>query len=323
VTTNPSLRRSVPILVTGTGGAGKSTLVGAVFGRVTEHSIPTTRSAREEVEFGRVTTPPAGGRILGIFPRRRRRAGDRITVVVAPGQHGTARTDAYEGALGDGHSPTGVIHVVCWGYNQLWVDQSSVQVEVAATRPSPEAQIEHLRAGCLDEELRDFQETRARIATAWQQPSNEKRWLVLAICKADLYWHQRHEAVTYYTAGPFKTQLDALRRSVPGDVRMTVLPVSAQPLSYVPSPARLPHCRLDPIIDFAIAQQTISQLKAEIWKSGILHKPNPTLQSCRSSQCSTPSRRRKGFLPSSSRSRPDCGCSESCGSSASSCPWRY
>ncbi len=257
---HPNYDRKVPIAVTGTGGAGKTTLINALFGRINEDSGPTRRTRHAEGTHADIVHPP-GKKRLWLFPPRQRV--EKAVFADIPGQQ-SDREQALDLVFSGGRSPTGVIHVFCWGYNEVWV-KDSPRLDVATTKPTAEAQIEHLRSGYFDEELADFRATCERIKEAWQTPATEKRWVVLAITKCDLFWERRSEALAYYQKGPYREQVSWLQRNCHGDFRLAVVAVSAQPHPYAPAPTQLPQCRIEPTIDLATARKTIRELKAQIW----------------------------------------------------------
>lgn len=219
-----SLRRlSVPIAVTGLRGTGKTMLSDALFGEISHGYVPAGQS--EDRERHRVLVRTSHGKF-------------RSELVVVPGQESEERGNALAHMLEGGSYPEGVIHVVCWGYNKVWKanERAIISEEIKARRNGID--LDSVLAWHRRLELRDFEDTCARLKNAWDHKS--RLWLIVAVSKCDLFWPQRAAARDYYLPGSPDGESDfcaALRGLVSyvgeGNLdRLAVVPVSSYIESY-------------------------------------------------------------------------------------------
>lgn len=175
-------RANVPIAITGTPGGGKSVFFGALTGRLR----PGHRS--------RISPDWERHRVALRTARRTTRA----AVIVVPGQETANRTRSLTRIFQDGNAPVGLVHVVCWGYNEVWSDRADGALRLL--RPeSTLADNETVRAYYLEQERLDFTE----LCTLLTSPAVEGRlrWLIIAVAKCDLFWPDINAARDYYIPG--------------------------------------------------------------------------------------------------------------------------
>ncbi|MEV4625207.1 hypothetical protein AB0J90_02795 [Micromonospora sp. NPDC049523] len=168
-----------------------------------------------------------------------------VELTVAPGQLGSSpRTDTFRNFLHLPRRPVGVVHVVCWGYNEPWGGRNAAGVrEARRTRKRkkgpvdvPAERLAYLRQYHLRLELQEFVEVCDKLAAVWKPGRNKetKFWLIVALAKADLYPDDLDRARAYY--GPdakseFGRTLRRLQQRVPG-LECRVVPVSSGPTTY-------------------------------------------------------------------------------------------
>jgi hypothetical protein len=212
-----------PIAITGVRGVGKTVLCDALMGQTGEkYNIPP-RS--RETEDHRVKTGD------------RRKVRSQISVV--PGQLGSPpeREDIIDELFRERGGPRGVIHVVDWGYDQVWGDD--IRRDLSKERASSGAPVDlkALRGMNLQNERTDFEETCDLLRETWASVSrrNPDIWLVVAVSKCDLYWGKIKAAQRYYVPRPGARResefCQMLRSLVDGLTqrrlrRLAVLPIS-------------------------------------------------------------------------------------------------
>lgn len=175
------------IAVTGMRGAGKSVIYKALVGQTGEQYRKTRESKR--VERGRIKIAGAGARL-------------RAKVSVLPGQRGSGpRRKELERLFSHGNYPLGVIHVVNWGFEEVWDLDGRSQILKTLDRLGKPGSLsgvcEHLRT---TQELEDFTRTSRLLKEAWAGMTDEI-WLIIAVTKCDLYWDHIDEVGKYYIPG--------------------------------------------------------------------------------------------------------------------------
>jgi hypothetical protein len=228
------LRQPVPLLVTGRMGAGKSKLIDAWDTGQRRQPAKSDRSEEYEQHHLEISL----GRRFLIFPRRL-----RVVPTVVPGQPSPARGQAFGGATRQDRRPVGVIHTVCFGYDEIWDVEAARVRRVHDADPGDSAaaashRLTALRAANLREEADDFDATAQRLAATWRGTRAVAHpWLVIALAKCDLYFAELDEAKRYYRgADPdsaIGVTLRTLTARVPG-LRIEVVPVSCDPEPYRP-----------------------------------------------------------------------------------------
>jgi hypothetical protein len=165
--------RSVPILITGSRGAGKSVIYDAITDRIGESYTPG--GASEQIDRRRVKTGQ----------RRKQRSTARIV----PGQFASEDQErVFFDMFRNGNRPRGVIHVVSWGYEWIWDrNRRRAVCEFLRNTKKVEPDLAALRADNLSQELQSFRQLRNRLKAAWS-PRPAGAWLILAVTKCDLYW---------------------------------------------------------------------------------------------------------------------------------------
>lgn len=226
---NPFPSAEMGIAFTGMRGAGKTTLHKAMRRRlpVGEYVERSESPDREVDRFVAVT----------------RNGKRRVQLVVVPGQKdSTAGTRTINAFFREGHSPTGVVHAVSWGYSTIW-DSGSQRTALQLVRAGGRAtsEIDRLRAYNMEHELDDFRQTRDLLQQAWLR-RHTGTWLILAVSKVDLYRDadSLREAGEYYIPAadpnhdsPFAAELRGLADSVGQQrIRVAVLPVCSYLESY-------------------------------------------------------------------------------------------
>jgi hypothetical protein len=225
----PLRRPRVPVAVTGLGGAGKTMLYDSLLGKVDLIDYrPKDRS--DTVETHRTVIGTDSGKV-------------RVKTIVVPGQWAGPKLDAFRRDFSESRMPSGVIHVVCWGYNRVWesYERQAVLDDLASTRGSGGVNLDVLRARNLDEELEDFRETCVRLKDAWK--GRRGVWLIIAVAKCDLFWPGRNLARDYYipaTGRPAsESRFCAVLRDLIGYVGeanlqdVAIVPVSCFPETYI------------------------------------------------------------------------------------------
>lgn len=174
-------RPKISIAMTGSPGTGKSVLYDALAGST-----------------GGPYTPP--GVSTHLEPHRVVLTGEqrhiRANLWVIPGQPSEERREAEEIAFGSNSKTTGVIHVVCWGRNQIWQQgrKDTIKDQIRASGLEPDQ--ENVFKLEMDEELENFQRICTRLKDAWRNRSDV--WLIVAVTKCDLFWRNLPDARDYY-----------------------------------------------------------------------------------------------------------------------------
>jgi len=246
------LWRPIPILVSGTPGAGKTMLCRSWDAAQRGNPDPTYMSTALDD--------------LHILIRQRRWVWFdrkvRLALSVVPGQTSRNRVGGFASRLTSGHTATGAVHVVCWGYNTMWGtgDELAVVRKLSALDgenpdedPAEVAtkQARLLRDFHLGLELADLKETLRHLGASWgkARPVRTQRWLVLALAKCDLFWSELEEASAYYLGDPESKfgRLISDFQDRYGPIEVEVLPVSTGPEAWEPNSAL--RCRKEPEIE--------------------------------------------------------------------------
>jgi hypothetical protein len=174
------------IVVTGMRGAGKSVIYKALVGLAGEKYRKTQKSKRVEGRKIKIT------RNGGTF---------RAKVFVLPGQRDVKpRTRTVERLFKHGNYPLGVIHVVNWGFDEVWEEDARPQILASAGEPGRSADLRGVCKYLRTQELEDFMRTSHLLRTAWTGHTDEI-WFVIAVTKCDLYWRQIEDVREYYIPG--------------------------------------------------------------------------------------------------------------------------
>lgn len=190
------------ILVAGPSGSGKTCLAAFLAGELDD----------------RMKAPPSSDRLE---KNKARLAGSRVALRVLTGDQSPRRHKDLARALRSGRWADGVIYVVCNGFRQVPVSLLSMQ---------PSDLHPYIAAG-RRQELRDFREIAPTIQASFAA-SGRPKWMVVAITKADLFWHDdklMNEAVNYYAGdGAFAQELRRLALSLGTSwFSIDVLPVAS------------------------------------------------------------------------------------------------
>ncbi|GAA3013510.1 hypothetical protein [Actinokineospora diospyrosa] len=175
------VRPAVGIAITGMRGTGKSFLHQALRQRF-QLGQPVLEGESADYERDRFVTATGGGK-------------RHVELVVVPGQkdseQGRRTRDRY---FANGNAPTGVVHVVSWGFSKIW-DEDLQRVAIAesaalpATDPRAMAHlpelVEQARAHNLRGELDDLRQTRSWLESSWESRSGPL-WLVIVLAMPDL-----------------------------------------------------------------------------------------------------------------------------------------
>lgn len=248
---------ATPILVTGTTGAGKTRLI-EVWTR--GDAAVLGRSIGPEVY-----RPSAGRWALRRFDRR-------LTVAVVPGVVSRARSEMLFRTTGPGRHPDGVIHVVCWGYEEPWSANTELVAEsLGLDSPSltAEQRLEKLRQRNLQEEVHEFEEVCDRLAVAWDGVStrHEQPWLIIAITKSDLFWSHIEEAINHYSVDsstPFGDVLKRLVVRIGRSIKVAVVPVSSGPIPFELHTKRGGSIRAEPELDASQSRVLLADLSTAV-----------------------------------------------------------
>jgi hypothetical protein len=220
VTAREQLISFVPaerIVVSGTRGAGKSVIYNAFLG-------PNGKRYKKE-ESKRVE-----GRRVKI-----RRLGNKVRAnwAVLPGQRDSrTRLKAVGRIFTQGRYPVGVIHVVNWGFAEVWDRDARPGIlnraVSAGKSPDLAGVCEYLRTV---QELEDFELTSDLLKDSWAGRTDEV-WFIIAVTKCDLYWPQIAQVQEYYIPGddpeldsPFAKDLRLLIKQLKFP-KFAVLPIS-------------------------------------------------------------------------------------------------
>jgi hypothetical protein len=215
-------RRSVlsaeRIVVTGMRGAGKSVIYKALVGLIDERYRKTSESKRVEGHKVRIAKD---------------RTKIRAKISVLPGQRDSPpRCREVERVFKHGNYPVGVVHVVCWGFDEVWDHDARPGILRSAANRRKPADLGGVSAYLrTTQELEDFTRTIRLLKDAWEGRTDEI-WFIIAVTKCDLYWDQIWDVGKYYIPGsapdvdsPFGKEL----RSLMADLefpKFAVLPVS-------------------------------------------------------------------------------------------------
>lgn len=211
-----------PIVITGQRGAGKSVVYDALTGHIGSSYRPKGQS--KTVDDWRVKTGT----------RRHRRS----SVTVIPGQIDWAdQEQLFNQVFRTGAGPTGVIHVVSWGYDWVWgsSQRRAIAQQMLGTGKK-RFNLATLRRQNLFEELQYFKAICEMLKSAWAPPRPPGAWLIVAVTKCDLYWPRLEAARRYYLPTDDSDEITPFRSALAGLVqtlhygglrRLAVLPVSS------------------------------------------------------------------------------------------------
>lgn len=221
---HPGLRR-VPIVITGSPGAGKT----EVWRRLTGRNAPDAPSWRVDEGYFFPSSP---------FAKRR----SRIAITTIPGQTSKERYKDLAFYFSARAKLSGVIFVASFGFDRIWANDADVVANELDSMT-----IETLSERNIDRELSSFRETceelRRRNLADRRLPSP---WLLVIVSKADLFFSGIHQAQRYYLprpAGgdsPFVEEAERLRFDLGGGAqfRYAVLPAALRTGDYVFSSSR-------------------------------------------------------------------------------------
>src|SRR5271155_3497910 len=179
-------RPTLPIAVTGLRGTGKTVLYDSIIGKVDNSYTPSGVS--RDIEPHRTFIKTMSSKV-------------RAQAIVMPGQDSDERGRAQESMFGHERYPAGVIHVVSWGYSTVWEPGERRSVLEDLKAKGTQAEISAIHEWNLGEEFSDFSRTCDILENAWQRHSG--MWLIIAVAKSDLFWHDINTARDYYIpAGP-------------------------------------------------------------------------------------------------------------------------
>jgi hypothetical protein len=190
VTAREQLISLVPadrIAVTGMRGAGKSVIYKAFLGQNGKRYRKTEKSKR--VEGRRVKIKIPGTKV-------------RANWAVLPGDRDSRpRQKALERIFMNGNYPVGVIHVVNWGFAEVWDrgGRPGILKKAVSAGMSPDVAgvCKYLRTV---QEFEDFERTSGLLKDAWVGRTDEV-WFIIAVAKCDLYWPQIAQVEEYYIPG--------------------------------------------------------------------------------------------------------------------------
>ena len=220
------VRDTVPVPITGTGGAGKSVLYDAL----------TDATAARGYTLPGPTDDVAGMNTLITGPGGKVKASFEVTV----GQSVWANAGTFQEVFEGDAPPSGLIHVVSFGYNKAWEGDTATQLELnfqdQAMVYGPDRRVRRYRLAFQREEnryreLEGFKNVRAQLRARWG--SSGRHWLILAVTKSDLYWRRLAAARDYYIPGgwrtdsPFARELRGVVADMDGRIDIAVLPVAS------------------------------------------------------------------------------------------------
>ncbi len=222
------LGRSTPVLFTGVAGSGKTMLNNALMRPNRIDAADSSRS--KDIEKQRT-----------VFGSGRKRI--QASVVVIPGQmYSPERGSGLAATLTGKASPTGIIHVVCWGHNRIWSPGSETDIgdalrsEDPSFNPDSELARERMREFHLVSELAEFREICGLIEDG---AAKRLSWMIVAVCQCDLYWNRIEQARDYYIPRETRTDNQFCKRlrdltKERTSIRIAVLPMSSRRISYRP-----------------------------------------------------------------------------------------
>jgi hypothetical protein len=194
----PFWRLTVPVLITGVAGTGKSTLYDALLGEVGVNYHPRPESTKEETHRIQLRTKTQNL---------------RSGLIVVPGDDSSERRAILQRVSEKRAFPTGVIHCVSYGYRKVWTSiESEIIFNEVLARQKPELlrtpadqRLSDWRDEALKlilhqqrrEEAADFADLCNKLQEAWRGEAGPF-WLILAVTKCDLFWDRLGEVVQWY-----------------------------------------------------------------------------------------------------------------------------
>jgi hypothetical protein len=247
------LSATAPIAVTGMRGAGKSAMY-AGLAEVSYKAEESPKDERHKIKIVRANVKGVGRKI-------------RARLAVVPGQADSGpRQKALKRIFEDGSYPVGVVHVVNWGFAEVWDSGGRQQIlSYLGYRKKPqnlESVCEYLRV----QELDDFRRTRDLLQSAWAGKGAET-WLIIAVAKCDLYWQQIDDAELYYIPGSDPAQDGDFAKMLRSFVdQVKVLKLAVLPVSSIPGP-------------FAFSDQVRAEPEKfdDRWRAALLNQLRDTL----------------------------------------------
>jgi hypothetical protein len=210
----PWIKR-VPIVVTGSAGAGKT----AIWRHLTGGSAPDAMSTTVDQGY--------------FFSSNSRRRNLAITTI--PGQTSEQRYLDLDRYFGSTTAVRGIIFVASFGFDRVWPGESDL-----TAAELPRLDIDDLSGRNIQRGLRSFQETCGRIRQKFsiaREPDSKPRWLLVLANKADLYWDAIDQAERYYAPG-YGSEFDREAQQLLEDLgrmmnfQYEVLPMALTPIPY-------------------------------------------------------------------------------------------
>lgn len=189
------LGKKSQLVVTGMAGSGKTVLLDHLSG----------------VAFSPEYEPPEG-KSPEVDRKKLRRPGQRLGFAVIPGQEdGPNRLLGFDELFLGKKPVAGVIHVVCFGYNETRGEFAKEALE--------EIDLQTLRERRLKQELEDLRATCAVIRSSWTR-FRVPLWMLVVVNKVDLYEDKLDEARRRYSErseGEFVETIQELRENIGKD----------------------------------------------------------------------------------------------------------
>ena len=211
----PFRKPRVPVVITGASGAGKTEL----FSLLTGNKVPS----------GMSLTTDEGRRYI----EHQKAVHSLITI---PGQASKERKLAQNFVFGNEARISGLIHVCCYGFNEIWSTNRRQLI-----RSLNERNLENLIEANRENELGELKETLRLVHDKIRDEPRElhPKWIIVLVNKADLFWNDINDARGYYhpldnRISRFKSELLDFENSI-GSVtplRVEVLPFATMSKDY-------------------------------------------------------------------------------------------